>query len=152
MKVRNQDDQLMKKLLNINATIMKLTNRGSKASKRCGQVFCTCGSQNCGGKRIISASDMRKIDSPVSLRKTMATFSSMSLDSTDSCSVYGSSDDEINDFSDSDCEVFEEQEKSSVEHSDYDYVWTQAKRFHIFCQELKDYVKIVRPIWSMMES
>ena len=65
---------------------------------------------------------MRKIDSPVSLRKTMATFSSMSLDSTDSCSVYGSSDDEINDFSESDCEVFEEQEKSSVEHSDYDYV------------------------------
>jgi hypothetical protein len=44
----------------------------------------------------------------------MATFSSMSLDSTESCSVYGSSDDEINDFSDSDCEVFEEQEKSST--------------------------------------
>lgn len=123
MKVRNQDDELMKQLLNINATIMKLTNRGSKANKRCGQVFCTCGSQNCGGKRIISASDMRKIDSPVSLRTTMETFSSMSLDSTGSCSEYGSSAEEINDFSDSDCEVFEEQKNSVVEqHSDDDYV------------------------------
>lgn len=113
----------MKQLLNINATIMKLTNRRSKASRRCGQVFCTCGSQNCGGKRIISASDMRKIDSPVSLRKTMAPFSSMSLDSTGSSSEYGSSDDEINDLSDSDCEVFEEQKNSVVEqHSNYDYV------------------------------
>ncbi|XP_071136690.1 uncharacterized protein [Mytilus edulis] len=120
MKVRNQDDQLMRQLLNINATIKKLTTRGAKPSKRCSQLFCSCGNTNCGGKRIISASDMRKIDTPMPLKGTLAAFRALSINSTGSGSDYGSSDDEINDFSDSDCDVFVD--KTSNDENVFDHV------------------------------
>lgn len=117
MKVRNQDDQLMRQLLNINATIKKLT---TNPSKRCSQLFCSCGSTNCRGKRIISASDMRKIDTPMPLKGTLAAFRALSINSTGSGSDYESSDDEINDFSDSDCDVFKD--KTSDDENVFDHI------------------------------
>ncbi|CAC5372446.1 unnamed protein product [Mytilus coruscus] len=145
MKVRNQDDQLMRQLLNINATIKKLTTRGTKPAKRCSQLFCSCGNRNCGGKRIISASDMRKIDTPLPLQGTLTAFRALSINSTGSGSDYESSDDEINDFSDSDCDVFVD--KTSDDENEFDH-FVHVIEINVI-GIIVDYFCFVTQCWTM---